>query len=173
MSNSTVVFQSKFSEHVLTRIPKVEGFSATGQRTVLQMGERVQFKNGKYVARAGRNVHQDSIDWLKDDADPMAERDEVEALKAHREFGTDFWLEGWSPAETRQLPRPQDFRRDVIAASAIHDTDAIQRLLAQELTTHGRGDLVQIAQDALATIEDLQAASAEDNAQNAPKGKEK
>ena len=165
--SQTIEFRSKFSRHTLTRIPRVEGFSATGQRTVVQQGERIVFEpvsdgkgglEGKYVARVGKNVHTDSIDWLKDGEDDAAERDEVDALKAHRVFGKDVWVLGWSPQETRQLPQAQDFRRDVVRASAKLDAETVQALLDQELATHGRGDLVTFAQESLATIAEERAA---------------
>ena len=180
MADQTVEFRSKYSEHVLTRVPRVEAPNALGQRVVHQVGERIKFSpvpdgrgglEGRYVARVGRNVHEDSIDWLKDSEDTSIERDEVDALKAHREFGGEIWVAGWSPAETRQLPRPQDFRKDVTRAAVALDADEVQRLLDQELGTHGRGDLVQFATDALETIQETQAALAESdagNGENAP-----
>jgi hypothetical protein len=176
MAPQTVEFRSRFSQHTLTRVPRVEGPNAMGQRTVHRVGERIQFApapdgkgglEGRYVARVGRNTHEDSIDWLKDTEDPEIQRDEVDALKAHREFGSDFWVAGWSPVDTRQLPRPQDFRKDVTRAAVALDADAVQVLLDEELATHGRGDLVQFARDTLETIQETQAALAEGDAGNA------
>jgi hypothetical protein len=155
----TVTFRSRFSEHVLTRVPRLEGHTPMGQRTVVQAGERFQFKGHLLAVRPGRNVHQDSMDWLADDADPIAERDEVEALKAHREFGKDFWEEGHAPGTL--YPRPQEFRKSVVTASVALDADEIQRLLDQEFGTHNRAELVQFAKDTLETIQETQAAMAE------------
>lgn len=164
--SETVTFRSNFSQHVITRVPKIEITLATGIKQLVQGGERIEFKpvpdgkggwQGRYVARVGKNVHEDSLDFLAPGEDGDAQRDEVDALKAHYEFNKNIWVEGWSPEETRQLPRPQDYRKSVARAIAALDEDAVQKLLDEELATHGRGDLVAFANDALETIRETAA----------------
>jgi len=185
--SDTVEFRSRFARLRLTRQPEVHGFTPTGARTVTQKPIEYQFEEaadgnggveGKLVitaTRAKNETLEDGIDWLRDGEETGVPRDAIEALKAHQDFGSDFWLKGFSPAETRLLPRPVDFRKDVVRASAALDIAAIEALLQQELDTHGRGDLVTFAQDALETVRET-AASLTETVESgvvaeAPKGK--
>ena len=158
MAQNTVTFLSKFSQHELIRQPKLEAPTPTGLWVTAQ--QRVAYKfepyrdpaSGKLVGRVTVRPGQDKLDtdgngWLAPGQDSGVMRDAVEALKAHREFGRDFWLEGHEPGTV--YPRPQDFRRDIRVATATLNEEMLAMMIEQERSTHGRGDLVAEAEDAL------------------------
>lgn len=132
---------------------------------------------GVYTATVGQNRMVDGEGWLAADAERGIERDDVEALMAHYAFAKaqdgevgagDFWLAGYEPEQ--KLPRPQDFRRDVIAAVAPLDEDKILAMLRDELASHARPELIETAETALAQVRaeraKLEQARAEEQAAN-------
>ena len=156
----TVTIISKFTRHNVVRQPHVEKPLPTGVGwTTAVPPIRYQFEEapdgkgglvGKLTLRAGQDKMVDGSGWLARDAEQGVERDAIEAFQAHREFGRDFWLEGFEPGAL--LPRPQDFRKDLMRAVGNLDEEKVVAMLAEERRTHGRGDLVIEADTALETI---------------------
>lgn len=169
MAPRTVTFVSKFSEHSLTRRPHIEipVPDGTGGYVTRQPAERFLFKPGLedgrivgiYTAKVGANKHRDHSGWLAHGEDQELERDEVDALRASKEFGRDIWEQGWAPGT--MTPRPQDFRAALQLALVSLDVDAIDTMLSTEQQTHGRVDLVSEARMALTTVQSALRAAAD------------
>lgn len=177
----TVTFESKYGAYSLVRYPKVQTPSPTGigyQTT--HRGLSYQFQPvpspkaesgfvGLLTVKAGQDkLDTDHDGWLRDGEDQGKVRDAADALMAHREFGRDFWLQGHDPGTI--YPRPQEWRQDVIRASAALDDEKLMTMIAEEKASHGRIDLLEEAQEALDIVAAVIAESeAEKAAQPSPK----
>lgn len=184
IETATVTFHSRHPNHLLVRKCKDSEFiSGVGER-VTQKSVKYQFEQGVLTVTGGKDRLVDNPGWLRDDEDPDAERDVVEALRAHREFNRDFWEKGYGPGTI--LPRPPDYRADLMAAVANLDEDAIVTMLSEEragrLNTQGemkagRPDLIRETEQALESVRSaratLEAKIASGDAENAPKGAKK
>jgi hypothetical protein len=112
----------------------------------------------------------DGEGWLKPGEEVGVERDAVAALKAHRHFGTKFWMVGHAPGTI--YPRPVDWRSDVRRATAKLNEEVLVEMIAAERRSHGRADLIAEAEDALSLVrEELAEAAAAAAAKPAPKQK--
>jgi hypothetical protein len=168
-----VVFHSKFLRYELVRQPILQQPLATGGWQTVQKGVRYKFEpapsqpgargrgeEGEWVGvltvMPGQDKLVDSDGWLAPGQEQGVERDVVEALMAHREFGQDFWLLGHEPGTL--YPRPEEFRRDMIKASVALDEDALLELVVAEEKSHARQDLLR---DARVTLEQVRQARAE------------
>lgn len=172
----TVTFVSRYSDLTLVRKPEVDEYVTGIGRKVLQRALRYEFHQNHLKVTAGRDVHQDSEGWLAPGEDPDEERDAVEALKAHRAYGRDFWLEGHGPNVV--YPRPVDVRKELKAAIAALDEARVAEMLREEREGHNRAELVEECEDALevigtavAAIEAHKAEAAAQAAKPEPKGK--
>lgn len=178
MAAKTVTFESKYAAHTLVRYPKVDLPSPTGVGYVnTNKGKTYQFQpvpsprtESGFVGVLQVKVGQDKFDfdhdgWLRDGEEQGKERDAVEAFMAHREFGQDFWVQGHGPGTL--YPRPQEWRADVTRATAALDDDKLTAMIAEEKRTHGRQELIDEAQDALAIVAEV-IASEQAKAQQEP-----
>lgn len=173
MATETITFFSNYSEHVLTRRPHVEipipGVMAGWQDA--QRPLRIRFKpavneKGEVIGRAdaivGKDVIVDHSGWLAAGQEQGVERDEVDALRAHKEFGRDIWEFGHEPGTL--YPRAQDLRKLITRASVALDEDALVEIIEKEQRSHNRRDLISEAETALATVREaiaeMQAAQA-------------
>lgn len=175
---TTVTFFSKFTEHELVRQPKVDKPVASGVGWITESkGVRYKFKPalddetgllvGRLDVKAGTEKMQDTQGWLHPDADTEKIRDAVEALRAHREFGRDFY----------QASTPAKVVRSRIRQSlAALDADGLAALLEEERSVNARQDLLGEIQDALDLVNEqiasLQASQAQVEAEK-PKAKAK
>jgi hypothetical protein len=146
----TVTFVSRYSDLVLVRKPEIDQYVTGLGRQVLQRALRYEFHRNHLKVTAGKDVHQDSLGWLAPDADPDEERDVVEALKAHRSYGRDFWLQGHAPGT--QYPRPQDTRKALQEAIGQLNEARVQEILDEERGSHNRADLIEECENALGVI---------------------
>lgn len=168
----TVVFYSRYREHTVVRRPKVEAHLATGLTQLVSPGRKYHFRDvggiGVLVVTKGQDVMEDGLDWLADDQEQGIARDLCDALKAHRYYNQDFWLEGEEP--DRLLPTDEDFLGQIAAATVDLDVDKLGELLQQEKESHQRPLLLRTAMEALTRARkaraDLEAAAAAGNGQN-------
>lgn len=182
MAPQTVTFNSRFTQHVLVRQPKIEvallsgGHHTHQQRTEYKFIPGLDAESGKLVGqltvRKGQDKLVDHNGWLKPGENEDLERDAVDALMAHREYGQEFWIQGFSPGTL--LPRPKEWRQAVTKATAALDDEKLAGMIAEETRTHARPDLLREAQEALDIVTQTVAeAQAEQEPQPAAKGKPK
>jgi hypothetical protein len=190
MATKTVTFESRYSAYALVRYPKVETPSPTGiGYQLMHRGKTYQFQpvpspkaESGFIGVLTLKVGQDKMDtdhegWLRPEFEQGVTRDAIEALKAHKEFGSDFWEQGFGPGTL--YPRDVDFRRDITVATAALDTGRLEAMIAEETASHGRVDLLEAARDALAVVQETRAeieaeqAKIEIEAEPAPKAKAK
>jgi hypothetical protein len=172
-----VTFISKYTRHELLRQPRIEMMLPTGGTQTTQKRVSYQFvptldgESGQLVGelkvKPGRDVLVDHEGWLREGLDDDTQRDVVEALKAHRAFGDEFWL----------MPVPAaKVRSEIRRASVLLDADGLTALLEHERANSNRADLILEAEDALRLIGEMQAAqeqAAEEAATAKPKAKAK
>lgn len=150
MAKTTVTFFSNATEHELVRQPRNDKPVPSGIGWINDTkGVKYKFKpaideSGKLVGRldvfVGQDKLQDHMGWLRPDEDDSVERDAPTALRAHREYGRDFWA----------MPVPMaSFRSRIRVAIANLAADDLVALLAEEKAEHNRRELVTEAQDAL------------------------
>lgn len=168
----TVIFHSRYTEHELIRRPKDSEPTRTGGYRIVQTRISYQFHAapapdgqggliGVCVVPVGKDrmVESNPEGWLAAGEDHDKERDAVDALRAHNAFGHDFWEAGHAPGTL--YPRPQDFRRELMASVGTLDEERLVAMLAEERGSHHRLDLIGDAEVALATVrEQLTAAQA-------------
>ena len=150
----TVTFLSNFTRHQIVRQPANDRPVPSGIGWISETpGVRYQFEpavddeTGKMVGRLDVRVGQDKMidtrGWLHPDADPEKTRDAVEALRAHREFGRDFW----------QMSTPaKAVRAEIRRALANLDEEALTAVIDGERAVNARADLISEAEDALALV---------------------
>lgn len=160
-----VTFISKFSRYKLTRKPQVEEIVAGLGHRVVQKPLRYRFADNRLTVTPGADKLQDSMDWLAPGEDQDAERDVVEALKAHRSFGQKFWIEGHAPGTL--YPREQEIRAELDAAIATLNAPAVQQRLDEERGSHNRSTVTDWCESALNVIAQMEAALAEKQAAEA------
>jgi hypothetical protein len=168
MAQQKVTFVSQFTQHVLLRRPKIEtplvtgGWNTHQQRIEYKFEPSLDSESGKLVGqltvKRGQDKHTDHNGWLRDGEDEDVERDAVDALMAHREFGQEFWLLGHAPGTL--YPRPQEFRRELQLAVAALDEDKLVEMLTKERGSHARQELIGEVESAVAIVRDLIAQSA-------------
>jgi hypothetical protein len=180
MAKQTVTFFSNFTQHQLVRQPRNDKPVPTGVGWINDTpGVRYQFMpaiddSGKLVGRldvrVGQDVMQDTSGWLAADQDQDIKRDAPDALRAHREYGGDFWL----------MPVPATSVRSRIrqASVALSEEDLVALLAEERASTNPRADLLSEAEDALSlvreAVETLRASQeAQEAEQAAPKAKAK
>lgn len=188
MAAKTVTFESKFTNLVLVRQPKLQMPLPTGgwhttQKTVDYAFQAENSKRGEdgwvgvlRVKEGQDKLSTDAEGWLAPGEEVGVERDAVAALMAHRSFGSRFWISGHEPGTL--YPRPADLRGDIRRWSVALDADALEAALAAERSTHQRADLVTELADALTLVQEerakMQAAAEKAEAeQAAPKAKAK
>lgn len=187
MAAKTVTFESKYAAHTLVRYPKVDLPSPTGVGYQnVNRGKTYQFQPvpsplaesgfvGHLTVKAGADkLTTDHDGWLRDGEEQGKERDVVEAFRAHREYGQDFWEQGHAPGTV--YPRPVDWRKDVTLATANLADDKLAEMIAEERRTHGRQELIAEAMDALDVVQEIitaEAAKREEEEAKAPKAKPK
>lgn len=170
--DSLRIFYSKHADLCLTRRPQIDQPLPTGGFHTAQESVRYRFKNGVLRVRVGDDKLVDHRGWLKRNAEQGVERDAVEALKAHHDYGHRFHLEGEEPGRPQPLER--DFLKALTKAATKLDVAQIESMLEQEKATHKRMDLVLAAESALEgareELESLAKAQAEaERAQGAKK----
>lgn len=154
MAKQTVTFVSKYTELELVRQPAVDVPLPSGQAGWISQSPGLRYKFepsldeagglvGKLDVIAGQDRLVDSSGWLARDAEQGVERDAVAALRAHREFGRDFWA----------MPVPMTVARARIrqAIANLNEADLVA-LLAEEKAEHNRRELVTETQDALSLV---------------------
>lgn len=179
MAPKIVTFESKFGAYNIVRQPKVQVPlpNGTGWQTV-ERGKSYQFQPvpspraesgfvGVLTVKVGQDKLVDAEDWLKVGADVGPERDVVDALQLHREFGADFWIQGHAPGTL--YPRPAEFRREVTTCTAKLDDGRLAEMIAEETRTHGRAELIAEAQDALDIVAQMVAEAQAETAEAEPK----
>lgn len=176
----TVTFFSNFTQHQLVRQPRNDKPVPSGVGWISDTkGVRYQFQPaldeagemvGRLDVKVGQDVLQDTLGWLAPGQDDELKRDAPEALRAHREFGRDFW----------QMPVPAaSIRARIRQASVALNEEALVALLDEERGSSKRADLISEAEDALALIREAlsemaaqqAAAEAEKAAKPSPKAK--
>lgn len=182
MPKQMVTFHSKEAGLKLIRRPKLEQPLLTGGRQTVQTTVAYKFSPvpsptasaetkmiGTLTLVVGQDKIQDHEGWLRageeaaqDDGSPII-RDAVDALKAHRDFGVQFWVAGHGPGT--KYPRPEDVETEVMKAVATLDEQTLVDRLNEERRTHGRVDILAKVEQALKLVRDerasLDAAAAE------------
>jgi hypothetical protein len=152
-SSRTVRFYSRGRNERLIRRPAVLVTDALGRQETRQEAYRIEFApEGWYTATEGKAPMLDSEGWLASDEElaerglpPRGEpRDEVQALRSHKQFNVRFWEEGNEPDRAR--PLEEDFIAELTSATM---------LLQQEQATHQRPVLLR---SATAAVEQITAA---------------
>lgn len=181
----SVTFHSRYTEHEIIRRPRRQiplpdggGWQTVGEPRIAFAFHAAPAPDGQTLIGVchvipGRNRMVDGDGWLRADQE-QKERDDVEALQAHNAFGRDFWLAGHEPGTL--YPRPQDFRRELMAAIGKLDEERLVAMIAEERGSHARPDLIEDATAALGTVREelaqaAAAAEAEAKAKPAPKAK--
>lgn len=136
-----VVFYSKYTNYKLTRVNAIDETFAGGARRILNPGKRMRFVDNVYRARVGKDVLEDHDGWLHRDAERGIERDEVDALRAHRSYNKLFWEVGKEPG--RLTPYDEDVLEWMSAAVADLDVERLEQLLSDERNGHNRALLVR------------------------------
>lgn len=181
MAPKTVTFESKYAAYAIVRAPRIQipSPNGVGYQTTAK-GLTYQFQPvpspraesgfvGVLTVKAGQDNLVDGEDFLQHGQEVGKTRDAVEALRASRAFGEDFWLQGHSPGTL--YPREVDFRRDVTQATAKLDDDRLAEMIAEERRTHGRAPLIQEAEDALEIVQEMIASAAEEPKAKKPAAK--
>jgi hypothetical protein len=174
-------FVSKYTQHEILRRPKMEvplasgGWIPSQQRVSYPFKPSLDRESGRLVGQLTVREGQDVLDTdhsgtLAPDKEIGIKRDAVQFLMDHRAYGEDFWLLGHDPGTL--YPRPVDWRADVRKASVTLDEEALVGMIEKERRTHGRGDLIAEAQDALDLVRTVQSAAVEE-AEKSPKAKPK
>lgn len=177
---ATITFFSNFTQHELVRQPRNDKPVPSGVGWISDTpGVRYRFEPavnedgrlvGRLDVRTGQDVMQDTLGWLAAGEDSSVKRDAPEALKAHREFGRDFWL----------MPVPSTMVRKLIrqASVALSEEDLVA-LIAEERGASNRRELIAEAEDALNLVREAvatlqaQAVQAEQEEAAKPKAKAK
>lgn len=163
MAKTAVIFHSRFTEHELVRRPRDEeplrggGWRTTQTRIAYQFHaapapDGLGGLIGVLEVQPGKDRMADHNGWLKDGQDETAERDAVAALRAHRQYGFDFWEAGHAPGTL--YPRPVDWRRDVMSAGVGLDEETLVRMIGEERGLHARPELMTFAEETLAVVRD-------------------
>lgn len=142
-----VVFLARYDNLVLVRQPAIEDVLAGGARRIVQKGKRYRFAQGVLRAKVGRDVLVDHEGWLARDAEENVERDQVDALRAHRRYNKDFWEVGKEPG--RAQPYEEDVLEWMSEAVADLDVERLEKVLAGEKETHNRPLLTRALTSAL------------------------
>lgn len=168
MATKEVTFVSKYTRLELLRRAKREvpvpdgsgGWITQQERVAYQFVPSLDRESGKLVGELKVREGQDKLSsdhsrWLQPGEEFGVERDAVAALLAHHSFGQDFWLLGHDPGTV--YPRPQDWRANIRKASVRLDEEALVDMIAEEKRSHGRGDLLAEAEDALREVRQARA----------------
>ena len=155
-AGSEVTFMSRAGALTLHRHSAIRNYNEAGQLIRDIPGVVYRFNNHILRVRPGRDVMVETKpNWLAEGEDPDKERDVVEALKAHRDFNSEFWVDGEEPNK----PRP--FEKDVLAAlakaSAALDVDELRAMLDAERSSHNRPLLVGALSSAVESVSRAQA----------------
>jgi hypothetical protein len=178
-----VTFISKYTRHMLVRRPKMEVPLATGgwvpsqQRVAYQFEPSLDRASGTLVGQLTVREGQDVLDTdhagtVAGGKDIGVKRDAVQFLRDHPAFGDEIWELGHEPGTV--YPRPQDWRTNIRKATIKLDEQALVDMINEERRTHGRGDLIAEAEDALKDVRseraeiEAEAAAAKPAAKKAP-----
>lgn len=158
MAKQTITFFSMYTGYELVRQPKHDVPVPSGIGWInSEPGVRYRFQpaideSGKLVGRldvtVGQDVLQDTMGWLAPDQDQDVKRDAPDALRAHREYGREFWAMKVPSASVRAAIRK---------ALANLDEEALVALIEQERAETPRADLVSEAEDALLLVREQMA----------------
>lgn len=146
-----VLFISRYTNHKMTRVPAIDETLIGGQRRIVQQPKRIRFIDNVYRARIGKDVLVDHDGWLHRDAEQGVERDEVDALRAHRNYNKLFWEVGKEPG--RLQPYEETVLEWLGEAVADLDIERLERILTGERETHNRPLLVRALSSALKTTQ--------------------
>lgn len=144
----TITFLSpRYPTQHLVRVPRYTTLDTFGRQKLVQAGVSYDFEDGQLTLRAGQDLLPDGPDG--------AERDAIEWLRAHRDYGTQI-LE-----VVEELPRPADFLKAVNSAVITLDDVSLRELIAEEEQGYKREDLLSAGRNALGMVEEAQAARSE------------
>lgn len=178
----TVTFHAKYTEHELTRRPKLEQPLLSGGFQTVQQPLRYKFAPtkspdgefliGELVVNVGQDKLVDHSTWLRPGEDQTVERDAADALRAHYNFGADFW----------EAPMPAVlFRKNLHRANTKLEEDTVLAMIAEEQRVANRRDLLDEANTVLEMIREMraemqaaaEAQEAEEQAKAKPAAKQK
>jgi hypothetical protein len=136
-AKNEVTFMSRAGAYKLVRKDETRTYNEVGQPLSQSPAVRYKFRNNVLKVRPGRDIMREVKPlWLAEGEDPDAERDAVDALKAHRHFNREFWVAGEEPGRPR--PFEEVVLKEMAEAVARIDLDRLNALLDAERSTHNR-----------------------------------
>lgn len=159
-----IQFYSRHSNLTLWRVSPITEVLAGGILRTAQEGLAYNFEpNGRLTVYVG----QDVLPTRQTHLNTAENEDAVDWLRRHPLLNNFFYEDGAEPG--RPLPTDADFLRDLLAATADLQEDRVQAMRAQEVESHGRQNLIDACDTALARIADARAALEASYQEGAPR----